>query len=97
MSCMSTTTLAPRRPKRSAPCAWCGVDFPTLLDLLTHVDDSHLEVAPARSRAAFPAPAPAPVPALASAAASGAASVAASGAASVAASGAASVAGPRAA
>jgi hypothetical protein len=30
------------RDRRVADCAWCGDEFPNIVDLLAHVEDRHL-------------------------------------------------------
>jgi hypothetical protein len=39
---MSTSTEDRTRDRRVADCAWCGVRFATIVDLLVHVEDRHL-------------------------------------------------------
>ena len=30
------------RDRRAADCAWCGAEFPDIVELLAHVEDQHL-------------------------------------------------------
>jgi hypothetical protein len=30
--------------RRAADCAWCGAEFPNIVELLAHVEDRHLEL-----------------------------------------------------
>lgn len=40
-------TTLPEPSKAHATCAWCRVDFHTLIELLDHVDRGHRRAAPA--------------------------------------------------
>jgi hypothetical protein len=46
MSANEQSTPGQRRHGR-ADCAWCMRDFPTIVELLDHVDVDHLEARPA--------------------------------------------------
>ena len=46
---MTTLTTLPTPDKAHATCAWCRTDFPTINELLTHVDLGHLEPGQRRS------------------------------------------------
>ncbi len=41
---MNTATI--EQCETQATCAWCKHDFATILDLLNHADDGHLQVRP---------------------------------------------------
>ena len=43
------TTISRKRHSPSA-CAWCGLDFLNVLELLLHVDDSHVDLPPGSRR-----------------------------------------------
>jgi hypothetical protein len=40
---MTMLNTLPGPSKAHATCAWCRTDFPTIVDLLSHVDNGHLE------------------------------------------------------
>jgi hypothetical protein len=44
MTSISTISL-PAPSKAHATCAWCGSDFTSIIDLIAHVDETHLAVA----------------------------------------------------
>jgi hypothetical protein len=42
-----TVVPLPRPSPTHATCPWCQMDFPTIVDLLDHVDTRHLPARPA--------------------------------------------------
>ena len=44
---MQTITRLPQPSAKHATCAWCDRDFDTIVELIDHVDDSHLSPRPA--------------------------------------------------
>jgi hypothetical protein len=45
---MHTTTKPRQRTRKHSTCAWCHQSFGTIIELLDHVDNDHLEFHPSR-------------------------------------------------